>query len=77
MATSGHEAAAPTSTYKNNKNRRRRSFLLLLVIADHSAASMRTLSASLSTHGMGLLLDLLSTTMPTGDSSLMMWFKER
>ena len=47
------------------------------LIADHSAASMRALSASLSTHDLGLLLDLLSTTMFTGDSSLMMWFKER
>ena len=37
---------------------------------------MRALSASLSTHGLGLLLDLLSTTMFTDDSSLMMWFKE-
>ena len=47
------------------------------LITDHSAASMRALSASLSTHGLGLLLDLLSTTMFTDDSSLMMWFKER
>jgi len=38
---------------------------------------MFALSASLSTHDLGFLLDLLSTTMFTGDSSLMMWFKER
>ena len=31
------------------------------LITDHSAASMRALSASWSTHGLGLLLDLLSS----------------